>query len=249
MLAAKGKLTRKELKSPDEFLSVTSRWIEWMAAHLREVLFAVGAVAVIVTGLWVWQHFSARSDLRAAEAFAEALDVYRRPLKGEPRAEEGDPTRKPFENAKERAKAALEKLEAVVEKYPKSDVARLARLYIGNSQMTLEDADKAIAAYAAYLGAGPKEQHLRALALENLGYAYERKKDWAKAIEAFEQLSREKAFAERGFYHAARVYAQKGDRAKAKELYQKALEKAKEAKADWFVQEVEARLALLELEP
>jgi tetratricopeptide (TPR) repeat protein len=248
-LSAKSKLTRKELKAPDEFITVTTKGLDWVAAHGRKLVVAGVALVVLVAGLWAWQHLSKRGEFAASGDFAEALDVYRRPLKGERGADEQDEVRKPFESAKARAQAALEKFLAVVDRHRGAPVAQLAQLYIGNCQYTLGEPDKAIAAYEAFLAAPVDQPHLRALALENLGYAHERKKDHAKALEAFERLSREKILGERGLYHVARVHAQNGDKVKAKDYYQKALEKAKQEKVDWFAQEIESKLALLELAP
>ena len=246
-MAIKGKLTRKELKGPDEFISFTSKWLEWIAAHARPLLIAVGAIAVISAGIWAWHYFSHRSSLKASDALQVALELYRRPIKGERGAEdEGD--KKPFENAKERARAALEKFQYVIQEFSGTDVARLAHLYAGNCHFTLGQTTEAIASYEKFANSAP-EPHLQALAIENLGYAYEQKKDLAKAQEAFERLSSGKVSPERGFYHLARLHAARGDKAKAKEMYQKALDLAKKEKNDWFATELETRIALIELEP
>ena len=64
----------------------------------------------------------------------------------------------------------------------------------------------------------------------------------------FEKLSTAKIYSERGFFHAGRVYQAQGNVAKAREQFQKAVEKAKAEKIDWFAQDVEARIGLLDLE-
>jgi tetratricopeptide (TPR) repeat protein len=247
-VATKGKFTRKELKGPDEFISFAGKGLEWIAAHLRPLLIGVGAIAVIGSGIWIWQHFSHRSSLEASDALQAALEIYRRPLKGERGGEDEGDAKKPFENAKERAKAALEKFQYVVREFSGTDVARLGHLYVGNCHFTLGETAAAIESFEKFVSKAP-EPHLQALALENIGYAYEQKKDPTKAREAFEKLTSGKVNPERGFYHLARLHAAKGDKAKAKEMYQKALDLAKKEKNDWFATEVETKIALIELEP
>jgi tetratricopeptide (TPR) repeat protein len=246
---AKGKFTRKDLKGPDEFISTTTHVLEWLAKRRKQVILFLGAVVVVGAGLWTWKHFASKSQMKAADAFSEAVQVYQRPLKGDLGIDEKNEQQKPFADAKERAKAALEKFEGVVTQHPNTDVARLAKLYIGNCRLALGEYDKAVESFSAYLADNPKDSSLRALALENLGYAFENKKDYAKAIESFEKLGQESIFSERGLYHVARVHKLQGNREKAKEFFQKALEKAKQEKLDWFAEEIEGKLALLELEP
>ncbi len=243
------KATRKELKSPDEFVSVTSHAIEWIAAHGRPLLIAAAALAVVVAGLWAWRYFSQRSNLAASDQFAAALEVYRRPLKGDPNTDDEVEARKPFDTAKDRAKAALEKFSAVARDHGSTELGRVANLYVGNCQLALGVYDEAIAAYGKFLAGKPPEEHLVALASENLGYAHEMKKDYPKALEAFENMAKGALYAERGYYHAGRIHKLQGAKAKAKEYFQKALEKAKADKNDWFASDVEAKISMLELEP
>lgn len=245
-MSVKGKLSRKELNAPDEFMHASSKVLEWLVSHKMMIIGALTALVVAIGALWAWRHFSKRVDLAAGDALAEALEVMQRPVKGDFMLEVSEDN-KPFDTAKDRAKAALEKLEALVKNHSSSKVAKIAPLHIGNQQLILGDADKAIAAYETFLRNKPASEHLAALAVENLGFAYEQKKDLGKALEQFEKLAAGKVFAERGHYHKGRIHLAQGDKVKAKEAYQKAIDKAKELKVDWFAQDVEARMNLLDL--
>lgn len=247
-MSAKGKLTRKELNSPDEFMTVTSRGLEWMLKNRTKLIGAFIALCVVAGGLWAYRHFSKRSVLKASEAFSEAMEIVRRPVKGDYGADETDELKKPFDTVKDRAKASVEKLAALTTEYKGTESAKLAQMYLGNAQLALEEADKAIEAFNTFLASKPKQDNLVALATENLGYAYEAKKDYPKAQEQFDKLATGKIYSERGLYHSGRLAQLQGNAAKAKELFQKAVDKAKEAKVDWFAQDVEARMGLLDLE-
>lgn len=247
-MAAKSKL-RKELKAPDDFMSIATRVIEWMAAHRKELLIGLAAVVVVGAAIWTWRHFATRSSLQAADEFATAVEVYRRPVKGEPGAEQVDPKTKLFPNAKARAKAALEKLEPLVKDHGGSSQAHLAQLFIGNSLLTLGQPAKAVAAYQRFLSHSPDDPVLRAVALENLGYAHERQKQYAQALDAFKKMAQVPGQEARGLFHQARIHQAQGQAERAKKLLEEALAKAKKAKQDWFAREIESKIALLELAP
>lgn len=248
-MTSKAKLTRKELNAPDEFQIKGQTWLQWALTHKAKLVAMVVVLLLVATGMWAWRHFSKRGDTVAAEAFAAAAEVMRRPVKGDLNlgADEDD-ERKPFDDAKARAKASLEKLQALQQKHGSAKIAQAVQLHVGNQHMTLGEPDKAIAAYEKFLAAKPTNAYFVALALENLGLAHEARKEYDKAIAQFEKLAGGKILAERGFFHQGRVFQAQGNIAKAKEAFQKSVDKAKELKIDWFAQDVEARMGLLDLE-
>ena len=249
-MTSKAKLIRKELNAPDEFQVQGTTWLQWALTHKTKILGLVVALLAVVAGLWAWRHFSKRGDTVAAEAFAAAADTMRRPVKGDQNlgADEEDEDRKPFDDTKLRAKASLEKLDALQQKHGSSKIAQFAQLHVGNQHMALGESDKAIAAYEKFLASKPTHAYFIALGHENLGLAHEARKEYDKAIAQFEKLAGGKILAERGFFHQGRILQTQGNIAKAKEAFQKAVDKAKELKIDWFAQDVEARMGLLDLE-
>ena len=78
-MASAKKLTRHELKDPDQILTAADHAIRWATEHPKEIKIAVvAAVAVGVLGLGINSWLKAR-DTRANEALTALLDTSRRP--------------------------------------------------------------------------------------------------------------------------------------------------------------------------
>jgi tetratricopeptide (TPR) repeat protein len=60
-------------------------------------------------------------------------------------------------------------------------------LYKGNLCLRLGEFEEAIKAYEAFLRKAGKEKLYRSFAMEGLGYSYEGKKDYEKAINAYQK--------------------------------------------------------------
>jgi tetratricopeptide (TPR) repeat protein len=87
---------------------------------------------------------------------------------------------------------ALEMFKNVVEKYPKTKTGTASLYYSGNCSLTINNYDDAIDYYNQFLKKSDKSfVYLRALAYEGLGYAYEEKGEFTKAIEWFEKQKNE----------------------------------------------------------
>jgi Zn-dependent M16 (insulinase) family peptidase len=67
------KITRKELKSPDEFISFAARALDWIQNNWKMVSAAVGGLIVIIilVQLFVW--FSENKEKEASQRLVEAL--------------------------------------------------------------------------------------------------------------------------------------------------------------------------------
>ena len=61
-------------------------------------------------------------------------------------------------------------------------------MYQGNIHLRLGEFDEAIKAYESYLEKAGKEKLYRAFATEGIGYSYEGKKDYGKAIQAYQKV-------------------------------------------------------------
>jgi tetratricopeptide (TPR) repeat protein len=61
-------------------------------------------------------------------------------------------------------------------------------LYKGNIHFRLGEFDEAIKAYESYIEKAGKEKLYRAFAMEGLGYCYESKRDYEKAMHAFQKV-------------------------------------------------------------
>jgi tetratricopeptide (TPR) repeat protein len=61
-------------------------------------------------------------------------------------------------------------------------------LYKGNIHLRLGEFEEAIKDYERFLQKRVKEKLYQAFAMQGLGYAYEKKKDYEKAVNAFQKV-------------------------------------------------------------
>ncbi|MGH7896615.1 MAG: tetratricopeptide repeat protein [Candidatus Binatia bacterium] len=143
---AKG-IRRKELREPDEFLSLSSRFIEYAKQHEQQVTVAALALVVLVAlTLGIRWYRSAQAE-HAAVAFGAAHRDFR--------AQKFD--------------AAATGFARVSSAWPRTAYGELARLYLGNSYAELGKTAEAEAAFAD--AAKSRDQLLRQIAEYNLGLA------------------------------------------------------------------------------
>jgi tetratricopeptide (TPR) repeat protein len=219
------KYTRKALKQPDEFLSLSMRIWSWIQARIPKVLFSLGVAAVVIAGAWVWNHFSERSGRDLTEKLTRGIEIYNQTVvqtsaKLEP-SEDGIPR---FKTRAEKLKAAEAEFSKLADKGGSLGVAALAmraaaRYDAGRYQ-------EAAADYAKVVAKGPGNKALRERAIENLAYCYEALKDWDKALLHFRKLPRDGEKKYLSMYHEARMLARKGQVKEAGQMFQEIIEKA-----------------------
>jgi tetratricopeptide (TPR) repeat protein len=161
------KLSRKELREPDEFQALTTQTVDWLRANQSAVVGAVStivAVAAVVIGVGWYSH-------RQADAAAVQLQS----------------AQTLFEQ-KKFADAATE-FSAVATSYPRTPSGRLAGLYRAHALAEQSDPAAAAAAYADYLAAAPPTDYLRQEALLGMAHAQEAQKDTAAATETYRKAA------------------------------------------------------------
>jgi tetratricopeptide (TPR) repeat protein len=149
---------RRELKEPDQFLTLTGRFIEYAREHEREVTLAVlGLLAVTALALGVrwyrsWQESSAEAAFGAArrDYTAQKLDT------------------------------AAEAFRKVAERWPRASYGRLALVYVGNCYAELGKTAEASAAFQQAL-TGDADPLVRQIAHYNLGLLKAKNGDKAAA--------------------------------------------------------------------
>jgi tetratricopeptide (TPR) repeat protein len=209
-------ITRKDMKEPDKFQQAATQAASWVAARRRHVVLA-GAVAVLVVVLLaILSALNAGREERAGAAASELLatmggEISAVPLPGLPG---------PFFPSEEaRQRAVVSAAEDVLRSHGGTAAAQLAALALGDAHAKLGEWDAARAAYERFLSEAPREDSLRFGALEGIALAEEAKGNLDQAAAAYERLGREApAFADRADLERARVLAQAGKTAEAKEL-------------------------------
>jgi predicted negative regulator of RcsB-dependent stress response len=160
------KITRKELKQPDEFQTILETAGAFLELHIIEVLFAAGAlivIAAIVFGIYYYQAHRARA---AAARFDQAMTE--------------------FHDGK--YEAAERDLASLAADEPHRAVGRLAYLYLGNAYLRQKQPAKARDALQHYLSE-EKNPLFRGAALNDLAVTDEKLGDYKRAEEAYRQAS------------------------------------------------------------
>lgn len=123
------RLTRKEIKR-DEFANAVGRGVEYAESHVRTILLAVGAVALLgLLALGLRSYFKSQ-EAKAGEALAYAMKVYEAPIDAAA-AKPTDETAPSFASAEARRTRAKELFEQIRDDYGSADAADVAGLYLG----------------------------------------------------------------------------------------------------------------------
>lgn len=218
------KITRKQLlKEPDEFITTTGRVVRFLQENRRPVtLYGIILLAVLAAGFLAYSYFRWEEG-KALTIQQQALQLYQEAYAG---AENPDKQKESFQKAKE-------KFQEAYKAYGRGTVGQISQIYIGNCHYALKEYDAAILAYSLSL-----EGALRSVAFQSLGYTYEAKGEFAKALEYFQKNAEGEAgaYQEEGLLGVARCYESLNQKPKALETYQKALAKNPKSKMAEFMQ-------------
>jgi tetratricopeptide (TPR) repeat protein len=247
---AKKKLSRKQLRQPDEFIGFWTRTgaavDRFASSHTRALIVGATALATVVAGSIVITQLGERRAIAASDALdrVERIETADLIAPGVTPKDDGLPH---FATEKERLEAALKELDATFAAghVPLAAEAMMAR---GSLLLDLDRVDDALAGYEKLL-AGKLDNHLRFLAREGLGYAYERKGRLDDAQRVLSKLGEDARdmdgfYKDRALYHEARLAEIRGNPTDATRLYHEVLEKSPTTS---LRDEITNRLALLEL--
>jgi len=174
-MASGKKIIKKKLKEPDEFVTLTERTYVFIRHHSKPI--ATGGIVILLLALvfLLFQRWERRNEENAFQMLSVAVESYQMV---------SSPYR---EGSAQEYKNVLERFNEVVTKFPKTSSGKLAILYQGNINLRLGEFDQAIQAYGSFLQKGGKERLYHCFAMEGLGYSYEGKKDYGKAINAYQK--------------------------------------------------------------
>jgi len=194
-------LSRKELRQPDEFVTLVDSAGDYVANHLGRVIIGViGLLALILMIVGVRFYFNYQ-DRQIAEAFYQASTAF---------------------DHKEYARARSQ-FAALAEAHPRSSLGRLSMFYLGNAYMADNEAKPARDAFQKYLAADDRPA-FREMALMQLGVADENLADFTGARKAYEDAAAMKGPEQgRAELDVARLLARQGDKPAAIAAYQRFL--------------------------
>jgi predicted negative regulator of RcsB-dependent stress response len=189
MASTTKRLSRKELRQPDWFQTATENAFELYAEHRGTVFLGIGAIIIVLLGIWGWKAFKERQDAMAAREFGQAVTLYHT----------------------EKYREALAELEKV-QTHRWSKYANLAHFYEANSHLALNDIAKAKNAAQRFIVGTNPNSLLRQLGLISLATIEERNSQCKEAIKHYTEAEKIKGpFTERAFLGEARCAMQLGD--------------------------------------
>jgi predicted negative regulator of RcsB-dependent stress response len=189
MATTSRRLSRKELRQPDWFQTVTENAFEFYYRQRVAVYLGIAVVILLLLGIWGWTVFKERQDSMAAQEFGQAMNQYHAGKYRE-------------------AVAGLGK----VQNYRWSRYANLAHLYEANSYLALIDFTKATNAAQRFIVGTDQNSLMRQIGLLTLADIEERQSQCKEAIKNYSEAGKIKAaFTERAFLGEARCAVQMGD--------------------------------------
>jgi len=179
--------TRHQLKQ-DRFSKVTIEAAEnaahWTAEHQSKVVAAVIAVVVIAAiALGGWYYIS-QQDEKASSDLSTAVRTFETPIR--PAGVPAQPGFETFASSQERATAARKQFQDIVDKYPHTHTADMARYFVGLTSAQLND--NAAAERNLQEAANSSNADLSALGKFALASVYRGENKDTQAIDLYKQL-------------------------------------------------------------
>jgi TolA-binding protein len=179
--------TRHQLKQ-DRFSKVTfeaaGNAAHWSVEHQSKLIAAVIAVIVIGAIAFGGWYYVNSQDEKASAEFSTAVRTWETPVR--PAGVPPQPGTESFASAQERATAARKQFQAIVDKYPRTHTADMARYFVGLASAQL--GDNAAAERSLQEAARSSNADLAALGKFALASVYRAENKDAPAIDLYKQL-------------------------------------------------------------
>jgi TolA-binding protein len=179
--------TRHQLKQ-DRFSKVTfeaaGNAAHWSVEHQSKLIAAV--IAVIVIGAIAfggWYYINSQDEKASAE-FSTAVRTWETPVR--PAGVPPQPGSDSFASAQERATVARKQFQAIVDKYPRTHTADMARYFVGLA--SAQFGDNAAAEHSLQEAANSSNADLAALGKFALASVYRAENKDAQAVDLYKQL-------------------------------------------------------------
>jgi tetratricopeptide (TPR) repeat protein len=167
----RARLTRKDLKAPDEFITLTGRFLSFAGQHLRTIGLILGGVIACVIVVW-----GLLAYLRGIErdAFTSLWDIESQ-LRSASDAEAVPP-------------ASAERLQQIAHQFGAGEARGYAWLYLGHVRYRQGDYAAAVTAYQQAVAQVKPTDLLWSLASLGTAYALEARGDFTEAQKAYQSV-------------------------------------------------------------
>ncbi len=191
------KIDRRKLRQPDEFISWTTRTWTYVQTNWKLVTSVAGAIILIVLLVAAYRAYRQRQEARAAVLVSEAISLFAK-----------DPSQ-------------TKPLEDILQNFPGTKSANLARLYLGHAQYKKGEIEKAATTYGVLVQDGSVQEPIRSLAILGQGYAQVALHRCQEAESTFGRLGSASSLAQQeAFLAIGRCFELKGDMKAALKRYE-----------------------------
>lgn len=172
------KITRKEIKQPDEFITLWSRVFEFAVQHKKEAFWILGGLLALAILISAWTVYSQTREQKAMALLGEAQELLGSAL-----------TEQNKEGAAKDPEKATELLRRLAEEYGGSHAAQMGRVLLGNVYYHQGEVARAIETFREFLDRGYDVPELKGLVWEGLAYCYEALGRYEEAAEHYRNAS------------------------------------------------------------
>ena len=206
---AEQRLSRKEIRQPDQFISLSVQIVDWTKAHSRYLIYGSIGLLVIATLLTGWSAWQKQREQQAENALYEATKLINMAARTTNRSQ------------------AIERLQKLVSDYGSTPATALAYWHLGHLYFEAGEYTAALTAYkqAQQRFTKTSQPLMRALATLDVGYAQEASSACDQAITSFETVLQLPAHWLRGeaYLGIGRCNESTGTPHKAVAIYKRAL--------------------------
>jgi tetratricopeptide (TPR) repeat protein len=202
-VVAKTRITKKQLKKPDEFVSWGSQALDYSLTHLKYIVLGVLLSTAIIVSLVIWKQHETASEEVAHTLLVKGIVLF---------------------HEEQSREEALSTFSHVIADYPRTKATEVALLYRGRCYLLKNDPERAIDDFKIALNKSSLPE-FRVIALNSLGNSYWAQEKYQEAIDYFQQVitSGDEWMKPYVLRDIGMCWEKLGDKKKAADAYQEAL--------------------------
>lgn len=204
---------KKKLKEPDEFISFSSKILNFVIENKNRSIAFFSAFLFIILMIAGLKIYSIKSENRAFSDMAQAMAEYQ--------------TAAIASQINSRDESKVQKIDAVfnriLDKYLVMNAKKFAKVFLANISLQNKQLDRAIELYTEAVNDFADAPAIKNLILNSLAYALEEKNDFKSAAAYLEMIvsGQENFIKDEALFNLGRLYAATGDQTKSREAFVK----------------------------
>ncbi len=189
-MAKKLKISRKQMRKPDEFLTWTEQVWDWAEKHTWQAAAVVAGLVVLFLGVQGIGMLIRSSGQAPRADLARAINTFNAPVLPPDKINGPNAPAEAYTSSKEKFERAAAGLSDIARNYPDKPVGQMATLYLARSQEELGDYDAAAGNYQKFAAGKMAQQEpvLKYSALMGLGQSSFAAGKFQQALDYYTQI-------------------------------------------------------------